>query len=413
MAMISHLPRDLLGDILKFLPVKTLCRFKCVSKSWHSVIQSREFVKLHLQIHQHKCDGEKIFMPTHFCSAYNDPDFYILDTSSLADSENPRAKQVEIPVGRRCIILSTIVCACNGLLFIALDDERVLFVWNPSTGKLRRIPTLKSSSSSHFDLLYGFGYDSLHDDYKILRVCYDNGTYDCWLFSLKENTWRKLNDRVLNGYGTCNIDQVLNDAYTRAEKRAVIVCVNDSAYFIVQKEGKKYKVLSFSLAEERFVEMLPPPCEVVGAVPILKVLAGRLSLQWRTSANHDFVVWSLMDDGNSSYWTKIISILYSETLVGLEPICMMRNGHFVVRTKSERELFIYDMKKKAFQQVFKHESLDVHICSFKNTVVYTESLVHPCDYGDKVEEWTSAIEDMKESIMLQNKRQFCSCCGEC
>ena len=47
MAMV--LPEELIVEILSWVPVKPLMRFKCVSKTWNSLIFHPTFVKLHLQ----------------------------------------------------------------------------------------------------------------------------------------------------------------------------------------------------------------------------------------------------------------------------------------------------------------------------------------------------------------------------
>ncbi|KAI8535748.1 hypothetical protein RHMOL_Rhmol10G0197900 [Rhododendron molle] len=45
----SHdLPQEILTDILSRLPVKFLCRFKCVSRSWKTLISSPYLAKTHL-----------------------------------------------------------------------------------------------------------------------------------------------------------------------------------------------------------------------------------------------------------------------------------------------------------------------------------------------------------------------------
>ncbi|KAJ6910166.1 hypothetical protein NC652_020994 [Populus alba x Populus x berolinensis] len=61
------LPLDIIINILCFLPAKTLVRFKCVSKSWQSLIDSPQFITLHLA-HSLETDnlGNLSFL-YHFC----------------------------------------------------------------------------------------------------------------------------------------------------------------------------------------------------------------------------------------------------------------------------------------------------------------------------------------------------------
>ncbi|KAK2361906.1 F-box/kelch-repeat protein [Trifolium repens] len=42
------LPEYLITEVLSFLPVKCLLRFRCVSMSWNTLILDPAFVKLHL-----------------------------------------------------------------------------------------------------------------------------------------------------------------------------------------------------------------------------------------------------------------------------------------------------------------------------------------------------------------------------
>ena len=44
----SEIPRDIITDVLSRVPVKSLLRFRCVSKPWCSLIDSPHFVKTHL-----------------------------------------------------------------------------------------------------------------------------------------------------------------------------------------------------------------------------------------------------------------------------------------------------------------------------------------------------------------------------
>jgi hypothetical protein len=48
--VLRSIPQDLVEKILSRLTVKHLLRFKCVSKTWYSLITSRQFAKSHFQI---------------------------------------------------------------------------------------------------------------------------------------------------------------------------------------------------------------------------------------------------------------------------------------------------------------------------------------------------------------------------
>jgi hypothetical protein len=48
LAMSDYLPDEVVVDILHRLPVKSLIRFRCVCKSWNSLIQTPAFIDSHL-----------------------------------------------------------------------------------------------------------------------------------------------------------------------------------------------------------------------------------------------------------------------------------------------------------------------------------------------------------------------------
>ncbi|KAL5787349.1 hypothetical protein ACOSP7_004298 [Xanthoceras sorbifolium] len=43
------LPEDMIIEILSILPVKSLIRFRCVSKSWYALVRSSSFISKHLK----------------------------------------------------------------------------------------------------------------------------------------------------------------------------------------------------------------------------------------------------------------------------------------------------------------------------------------------------------------------------
>ncbi|XP_020169433.1 putative F-box protein At1g47730 [Aegilops tauschii subsp. strangulata] len=43
----SSLPADVIFEILSRVPVKSACRFRCVSRSWHALISGRAFIAAH------------------------------------------------------------------------------------------------------------------------------------------------------------------------------------------------------------------------------------------------------------------------------------------------------------------------------------------------------------------------------
>ncbi|KAK7261466.1 hypothetical protein RIF29_27779 [Crotalaria pallida] len=57
---------DLVNEILARLPVKSLLRFKCVDRSWDSLLKTPNFITKHLKLHKEK--GDASIMCFDFCT---------------------------------------------------------------------------------------------------------------------------------------------------------------------------------------------------------------------------------------------------------------------------------------------------------------------------------------------------------
>ena len=66
-------------------------------------------------------------------------------------------------------------------------DSKYLYLWNPSTGKSKKLPDLKVKLKKRYPkcclFRFGFGYDEKNDDYKVVGIfcaCHgDLGTVVC------------------------------------------------------------------------------------------------------------------------------------------------------------------------------------------------------------------------------------------
>nr|AIK66492.1 S5-locus SLFlike2 protein [Petunia integrifolia subsp. inflata] len=53
---IKQLPHDVVIDVLKKLPGKSLLRFKCVCKTWNCLVNNSDFISIH---YNHECLSNK------------------------------------------------------------------------------------------------------------------------------------------------------------------------------------------------------------------------------------------------------------------------------------------------------------------------------------------------------------------
>jgi hypothetical protein len=121
----SSLPDEVILEILSRLPVKPLLRFRCVSKPWLALIDSPEFIKLHLK--------QSLKTNTNLSLILSDGYLYSSDFDSL-----DRAIELDHPL-KTPHYGTEILGSCNGLLCLSNKKEDVA-LWNPSTRKYKKLP---------------------------------------------------------------------------------------------------------------------------------------------------------------------------------------------------------------------------------------------------------------------------------
>ncbi|KAL0001070.1 hypothetical protein SO802_014851 [Lithocarpus litseifolius] len=105
----SNLPPELIADILPRLPVKSLTRFKGVSKSWATRISDPDFVKTHL----HRAQFRRILLSS--ANSLYSIDHETDDLAAAVDLHYPR-DQIQNPKPQSHAV--QIIGSCNGLVCI-------------------------------------------------------------------------------------------------------------------------------------------------------------------------------------------------------------------------------------------------------------------------------------------------------
>ncbi|XP_055827262.1 putative F-box protein At3g16210 [Solanum dulcamara] len=163
-AMGIHLQEEIIMEILSRLPVRSLLRFKCVPKFWRTLISEPYFMMKHLK---NSRNSEKLLVS----QWYPHKKEFSLSCSSLSSVQRvEEVQKLDCPSDSRCVLY----CCYDSLELIGVSNysnyayER-LFLWNPSTRELIVLPHPKLKLD--WDLwIWGLGYDSTSDDYKILKI---------------------------------------------------------------------------------------------------------------------------------------------------------------------------------------------------------------------------------------------------
>ncbi|KAI8561467.1 hypothetical protein RHMOL_Rhmol04G0342000 [Rhododendron molle] len=145
----SHLPHEIIFDILSRLPVKSLCRFKSVSRSWLALITHTHFIKSHLN-HQ-SADADNMTHKIILASQHS---------GSLHPMHYPEPEQ---PVAEL------------------------------------KIPDLDTQFSY---VMSGLGYDATSDDFKVVAGVFTLSDDFCvvHVFSSKLSSWKSIGDFGYSNY---------------------------------------------------------------------------------------------------------------------------------------------------------------------------------------------------------------------
>ncbi|KAK6156411.1 hypothetical protein DH2020_010659 [Rehmannia glutinosa] len=174
---IHNFPEEIIEEILSRLPVKSLLKFRCVSKSWRSLIGSKRFIKTHLQNSTNNASF------THHRIVFLDSYPQTLRHASLRSLLNEPVIDTlafDYPMYTLDDPIRLVGC-CDGLISI-LMGQRQFFLWNPSTRTYKALPDVDEGFKHPYVTQCGFGFDESNSDYKAVGKIY----------SLKTNSWKTL-----------------------------------------------------------------------------------------------------------------------------------------------------------------------------------------------------------------------------
>ncbi|KAK1367153.1 F-box and associated interaction domains-containing protein [Heracleum sosnowskyi] len=295
-----YLAEEVIAQILDRLPVKTLLRFRCVSKPWCSLIDSPQFVKAQLK-RSIECNTNTDLIISSGVSSY------WLCADSLDDTT-----AVEIDKTLRNPLLgTTLVGSCNGLLcsydpcsYIPKTD---IFLWNLATRRCRKLPPAPTDFLRPTDFFrpsdrksfhYGFGYDAVNDDYKILSI----SNPEVIIYSLRNNSWRRLQN-ISNGF------QFIRCYGLFLGGALHWITINTLALESYQS------ILAFDLAAENYREVTMPKVRITYPYNELRLCNFGESLcvlEFHHKISID--IWLMNDYGVGNSWCKLFSLEHQEII---------------------------------------------------------------------------------------------------
>ncbi|XP_074270851.1 F-box protein CPR1-like [Silene latifolia] len=335
--------------ILARLPVKSLLRFKSVSKTWQTVISSREFINLY---HQYtiSSDADSLFVLV-------DKDLqqmfhvYELDSplSPVVHWYNPKPAKPESTKNM------SILDSCEFFLLVNIKGIHELVLLNPSTGKNYKIP--HPPFDCGYKQRYGMYLDEANNDYKVARITQKyplknsavvETNTEITVYSLRTNTWRLIDRRFDIRYSIwCN--------GTAAVIRNLLHMIFVPFSFNSEHElvyGKKIIIACFDILAEKWTNDVPfPPVNNLRSIN-LSVLDGLLcvtGVDTEENGSEYWNVWVMKKYGDKDSWFKLMNIASNDSLYKkFYPIAFRNRSRDEVLCSglSNGEYIWYDIRKK-------------------------------------------------------------------
>ena len=361
----SNLPEEIIIHILSRLPAKTVGLCRCVSKPWRAVLSQPNFIKTHLDRSRNLRVESLVLIADargYICSAPLSDAHHLFDEITITATKVSFADHPDSWI--------QVYASCDGLLMVG-DDQGKNFVLNPVTGEIREVPQSPFALDPHESFtMYGFGYDSANEDYKIVSISYYDTDNECGytgnedepfctemfvnLYSLETGTWKRAESSPY--------DHVVGHVTSGASVDGYI------HWLACRKPDYKSVIVAFDLVEEKFSEV-PPPSSLVGKKFVfnhLVVLGGCLCIVEETRPD----VWMMKEYGVQESWTYIT--VDNPGGAEIRPLCMLGQEEIVL-LKDEEKLVMYNLKEKIVKDIEVHGLPD----SLVPEASFVESLVSP------------------------------------
>ncbi|KAF3633441.1 hypothetical protein FXO38_25592 [Capsicum annuum] len=204
----QHFSCDIVWEISTYLPVKSLMRFKCVSKAWNTMMQCPNFARSHYA-RSHDRPSATRFL---FQLKTNNKDH--LKKSSLMD--------LSLQLDYFCYDGEMRICSnhCNGLVCLYIYKDTQVYLYNVTTREIKALPPYvnreikiypyvehrsKRKWLPGFDRLF-LGFDQVTGNYKLLLLSpHPAETKKAKILTLgvTNSCWRKIDLSNYADYSSC------------------------------------------------------------------------------------------------------------------------------------------------------------------------------------------------------------------
>ncbi|CAL0324321.1 unnamed protein product [Lupinus luteus] len=365
---------DLIMEILSWLPVIYLLQFRCVCKSWKSLISLPSFVKLHLE---RSLKNVNLFLTL---NDLNENAVSLMCCDKRSFLEYPSSVISDHGGGVPLKDKYWVIGSCNGLICLhgsTFEDgefevaeydcgEYWFRFWNPTLGLRSKKSPLLCVDLDHFDAIEcGFGYDKASDTYKVVAILSntsakeDSERTQVKVYTLGDHCWRDIQPFPAFPYNFEKQGRFLSGTIN------TLALQNFSPGYNLGKVSiDQLVIVSLDLGKETYQQFLLP--DVVNEAPIhnptLVVLMDCLCLSYDYKTTH-FVLWQMKEYGIEKSWTQVVNISYEHLQIqrfpfplpgprfySSMPLCVSENGDVLMLIDDQQyEMILYNMRDNKVQ----------------------------------------------------------------
>ncbi|EOA36606.1 hypothetical protein CARUB_v10011814mg [Capsella rubella] len=355
--MESHLPVDLVIDILSRVSAKSIDRFRCVSKLWESILGHPHFKELFLT--------QSLARPRLLFTFKANEELFVF---SSPQPQNPRENSTLVATPYKCFpkYFPTDRCTSHRRLVFLQRGKTGRVVFNPVTGESITLPKVKATG---IKISY-LGFDPISKQFKVLCMTRSRyGTPDTHrILTLMEtgkgrHLWRTIQDS--------------RNCYVFTGDLGI--CINGILYYNTYILGGYFKIGCFDFRLEKF-GFIKYDKDMKPLMLTLFNYKGKLGVHQKLMGERKSILWVLEEDAAGEHiWSKqriciLPSIVYPHKFVG-----MTGTGEIVFSPHTccyPFYLFFYNIESSTATRIHFHgfEELKHHPTSVLTSLDFVEDV---------------------------------------
>ncbi|KAM7502967.1 hypothetical protein LguiB_001871 [Lonicera macranthoides] len=320
--MSDYIPTEIIVNILSWLPLRSLLRFRCVCKSWCSLISSPNFIDIHTHQLDASLDHNTRLLAIRRTGHESYNKVYPLDFDSDMLRVDDESVGIDCPFPIPELWCST---SCNGLFIVSCSVFEGL--WNPSIRRKLVLGEFLFGSDAKHRYVSALGFNPKTNDYKVVNIRYErmgDGSHssEVRVYSVKERAWRRISasappynivsgmplNVVMNG----SLHWIADHAASVTSDFQSVYLVDDIEMFDIGDNPENNSIMVFDTIEEVFRKIMLPKSLVSTATNSLHpmVIGGSLSvIQYEKFLNLPSI-WMMKKYGAVESWSKKYSFDY-------------------------------------------------------------------------------------------------------